>query len=326
MAKKNHNPKGAVQSTDEVLFYFDGKDIAVDTLIDSLGTFKKVCEEVMEKAEPDKKLALTIRGVDRGSVIIDYGIAIIDGVKQIKAFAPGLVSDAEHFVKAVSTIYKVAAWLKGKKAKKVIQKKGKKEPTTVKIKNNNGQVQNFDLRGATIYLQNSDLQQAIAQNFGTMEDDERIKGFEVRNRDGKPLTRVDRSEFRDISRRDIEEHEDADDKNHKTETIETKLPIKGQDWEMKKVWEFYLNGIKISAKIKDDVFKKKIEDGEAFAKGDSLVVDLEIKKEYNEAVGVWVNKSYSIVKVKEHIKREKAEQGKLDFEGKAARKKPSKKK
>ena len=57
MAKNKPRPKGAVESFDELQFYFDGKDIAVDTLIESLSTFRKVCEEVMLKAEPDKKLA-----------------------------------------------------------------------------------------------------------------------------------------------------------------------------------------------------------------------------------------------------------------------------
>ncbi len=321
--KPKVNNKGQIESIDEVLFYFDGSDIEVDTLIESLNTFKKVCQEIMDKAEPEKKLALTVKGVDRGSVIIDYGIALIDTVKQTKAFAPDAISYAANFVQTVAGIYALAAWLRGRKPKKVKEQTKKNSETYVQVENNSGLVQNFDLRGANIYLQDSQLQEIIAQNFKTLDSDKRVKSFEIRDKKGKALTKINRDTFSEISRKDIEEDEGVDENKIKTEKVETTLPIKGQDWELKKGWEFYYNGIKITAKILDTTFKKKIEEGERFAKGDSLVVELEIKKEFDQTIGVFINKSYAITKIKEHIKRGAAIQGKL-FVEKPERKKKKK--
>jgi hypothetical protein len=56
--------------------------------------------------------------------------------------------------------------------------------------------------------------------------------------------------------------------------------------------DFYFKGNKISVKINDPNFQKRIDNGEAFAKGDILEVDLEIKQKFEQAVNTYINKSY----------------------------------
>lgn len=80
-------------------------------------------------------------------------------------------------------------------------------------------------------------------------------------------------------------------------------------------WEFFFQGVKIYALVKDDFFFKKIEKGEiAFRSGDRLSVDLEIEQIFNEAANTFVNDSYNIIKVIDHKPRSSYSQGSMDFE------------
>ncbi|NCC71036.1 hypothetical protein EOM09_05630 [bacterium] len=80
-------------------------------------------------------------------------------------------------------------------------------------------------------------------------------------------------------------------------------------------WEFYYLGTKIYASLKDESFFKKIEKGEiAFRSGDRLIVTLEIEQVFNEAANTFVNDSYYILNVIEHIPRNPVTQYSLDFE------------
>ena len=64
---------------------------------------------------------------------------------------------------------------------------------------------------------------------------------------------------------------------------------------------------------KDDF--EKIEKGEvAFRSGDRLIVNLEIEQVFNEAANTFVNDSYRITKVIQHIPRTGIEQQNLNFE------------
>ncbi|MFA7676515.1 MAG: hypothetical protein WCY28_03875, partial [Candidatus Shapirobacteria bacterium] len=76
-------------------------------------------------------------------------------------------------------------------------------------------------------------------------------------------------------------------------------------------WEFYHSGNRISANILDENFFNKIDTGESFAKGDQLKADLQITQIFDESIGTYVNESYAVIKVDEHIKR--AEQPVLPF-------------
>lgn len=77
-------------------------------------------------------------------------------------------------------------------------------------------------------------------------------------------------------------------------------------------WDFYLKGNKITARVNDLDFQKRIDKGESFAKGDVLEVELEIKQKFDPAVNTYINRSYRINRIINHISR--TEQSKLDFD------------
>ena len=68
-------------------------------------------------------------------------------------------------------------------------------------------------------------------------------------------------------------------------------------------WDFYYKGNKISAKIPDSNFYELIDKKEAFAKGDTLEVDLQIIQKFDESVNTLINKSYQINKIIRHLSR-----------------------
>jgi hypothetical protein len=79
-------------------------------------------------------------------------------------------------------------------------------------------------------------------------------------------------------------------------------------------WEFFYQGSKIYATIEDKDFFKEIERGErAFRSGDKLIVDLEIEQIFNEVVNIFVNDSYHVLRVIEHIPRVSLIQNSFDF-------------
>jgi len=78
------------------------------------------------------------------------------------------------------------------------------------------------------------------------------------------------------------------------------------------VWEFYYKGNKIKAQILDKNFFSKIDNGESFAKGDILKVELQINQIYEPTVKTFINKSYKINRVIQHEPRGEQQKLRLD--------------
>lgn len=65
---------------------------------------------------------------------------------------------------------------------------------------------------------------------------------------------------------------------------------------------FNFKGNKISAKINDIEFYKRVDKGESFAKGDVLEVELEVKQILKVHINTFINKSYKIRRIINHEK------------------------
>lgn len=89
------------------------------------------------------------------------------------------------------------------------------------------------------------------------------------------------------------------------------LDVLGPIFDEKGKWTFRREGNVIHANILDEEFVKKtvIQNGEPFRSGDKLSVELIVEQEFDESLGVFVDKKYTIVKILKHIKR--SETGKL---------------
>lgn len=157
-----------------------------------------------------------------------------------------------------------------------------------------------------IYEQSSVVKDALSQNFDVLNNDPAITGFEITDKNEKPLVRVEKREFGDLSQK-AEEIEEGERKLIEAATVN----IVRVSFEENLKWDFYYRGIKISAKISDPSFYELIDKGESFAKGDILEVELQIHQKFDESVNTFVTKSYQINKIIRHLSRN--EQQKINF-------------
>lgn len=284
--------------------YGGGNEIEANTYINSLIHFTKVIQEVNKSISSDKKVEVKIKANKEGSFVVDVLIAsnnIIEGIKEI--FSEKNVTYAAGLIYIVGEVFKVAKHLKGDKPKKIKNDKD----SVISIENNEGQVMVFDFRGANIYLNNHVIQEAIEQEFETLEKDESVTDLELLDKEEKPIVEIKKEEFYNLSSSgsNLNELSIGDKEVNVTAT----LNISSLDLEFKKKWDFYYLGNKIQVKIKDEAFSERVDKGERFAKGDTLEVEMEIKQKFDESVNAYVNKSYTITKILNHIER--PPQGKL---------------
>jgi hypothetical protein len=198
-------------------------------------------------------------------------------------------------------VVELKKFLKGKKAKEV-QQQGDK----TKIVNKDGNVIIIENATFNIYEHSPVVKDALAQNFDVLNNDPAITGFEITDKNEKPLVRVDKTEFIDMSQKS-EEVEEGERKIVEAATVN----IVRVSFEENLKWDFYYRGIKISAKIADPSFYELIDKGEAFAKGDVLEVELQINQKFDESVNTFVTKSYQVNKIVRHLSRN--EQQKINF-------------
>ena len=157
-----------------------------------------------------------------------------------------------------------------------------------------------------IYEHSLVVKDALAQNFDALKNDPAITGFEITDKNEKPLVVVDKSEFEDLSQKS-EEIEEGERKLIEAATVN----IVRLSFEENLKWDFYYRGIKISAKIADPAFFELIDKGEAFAKGDVLEIELQINQRFEESVNTFVTKSYQVNRIIRHLARN--EQQKINF-------------
>ena len=177
----------------------------------------------------------------------------------------------------------------------------------VKIENEKGDIIYIDNFVQNIYQNNTIIKDALSQSFETLENDNTITGYEVTDKNEKPLVRVDRAEFEYMS---LKSDEILD--GERITTIAATLNIIRISFDEKLKSDFYFKGNKISVKINDPEFYERVDKGESFAKGDILEVELEIKQLFESSVNTFVNKSYKVNRIIRHIGRN--EQSKLDFD------------
>jgi hypothetical protein len=282
---------------------FDGEhhQIDVNVLINNLIHTSTIIQAINAQSDSDKKIEIKIKALEKGSFLVHVDLieTTLDSLKNI--FTKENTEYAATIIGGFAGTIEIYKFLKGKKEKsKTI------EGNNVKIENENGDViyvENF----INILYETPIIKEALTQSFSELENDQSITGYEITDKEEKPLIRVAREEFEYLS---VKSEEILNDE--KIITKSAKLNIVRVSFDDKLSWEFYFKGNKITAKIDDPDFQKRIDKGEAFAKGDILDVELSIKQKFDTSVNTFINKSYKIKKIINHIKRN--ENLKIDFE------------
>jgi hypothetical protein len=283
---------------------FDGQlhQIDANVLINSLIHTTSIIQEINRYLDTGKKIEIKVKALEKGSFLIHIELleTALDSLKSL--FTKENIELTTNIVTILVGLISVKKFLKGRKPKSVESKEDK-----TKIINESGDILVIENATFNIYENSPIVKDALSQNFDAINNDPSITGFEITDKDEKPFIRIEKDEFSDLS---LKSEEISNDERIIKEAAT--LNIVRLSFEESLKWEFYYRGNRIPAKIKDSTFYELINNGEAFAKGDILEVELQINQKWDESVNTFINKSYQINKIIRHILRN--EQQKFKFE------------
>lgn len=264
--------------------------VDANTFIYSLVNISTVIQEINQELRSDKKIEIKIKATEEGSFITT--LILEHGAGLAKLFTTENINLTASIIAIFAGVFTIKEFLKNKKPKNE-----KEEGDKITIENEKGNVLIIDNRTYGIYNRNQIINDAISNNFSTLESDPSIDDFEIIS-ENKSLFKAERENFDQLATKS-----EVADKQRKEKIVSANLILHKVVFEDKYKWEFYYSGNKISANIVDNEFYKKIDKGEPFAKGDALKVELQINQIFDEGVGIYINHSYQINKVIEHIPR-----------------------
>lgn len=283
---------------------FDGEKHQIDAnlLVNNLIHTTTIIQELNRNLDSGKRIEIKIKALEKGSFLIHIDLleTVLDGLKNL--LTRENVETAGAIIGAFVGLIELKKFLKGKDPASK-EKSGNK----VKIENENGDVFYVENFVQNIYQTNTIVKDALSQSFETLENDNSITGYEITDKNENPLVRVERQEFEYMS---LKSDQILD--GERITTIAATLNIIRISFEGNLNSDFYYKGNKVSVKIKDPEFYKLIDKGEAFAKGDTLEVELEVKQTFDKSVNTYVNKGYKVNRIISHIKRN--EQSRLDLD------------
>lgn len=283
---------------------FDGENHQIDAnlLINNLIHTTTIIQELNRNLDSGKKIEIKIKALSKGSfsIHIDLIETTIENLKNL--LTRDNINTAGIIISAFVGLIKIKKFLTGKKPKSKVVAGNK-----VKIENDKGEVTYIENFVQNIYENNTIVKDALSQSFETLEKDNSITGYEVNDKNENPLVRVDRQEFEFMS---TKSNEILD--GERIITISAKLHIIRISFDKKLKSDFYFKGNKISVYINDPEFYEKIENGQQFAKGDILEVELEIKQVFESSVNTFINKNYKVNRIVKLFG--KNEQYKMNFD------------
>jgi hypothetical protein len=283
---------------------FDGQQYQVDAqvLISSLIHTTTVIQELNKYFNTGKKIEIKVKALEKGCFLVHISLLETTLVNLKNLLTKENIMFAITIIGALVDLIEIKKHLKGKKPKEI-----KKDGSITVIINGDNNILNIDSDIYNIYDTNSVINDALSQNFDVLDNDAAITAFEITDKNENPYIIVERDNFKDLSIKS-----EQIDENKKSITELTRLNIVRLSFEESLKWDFYYRGNKISAKITDPNFYKLIDNGESFAKGDTLEVELQINQLFDESVNTYINKSYQVNRIINHYKR--SEQKKIDFE------------
>lgn len=301
-------PANEMNAMQDLKIKFGGEthQIEANTFLNSLLAFTTIVQEVNRELSTNKRIEVKINALKEGSFWVDISLISNDILGAVASmFSIGGVSTTANIIQVVGGLYNLAKFSRGEKPK-VIETNNE----TIKIENNSGNVTIVDNRVYNIYQTNKQVRSSISQGFNALEADDNVTGFELittKNNEEEPIVQIDKNEFSSLAG----SIETFIQENNKIVNKTVRLNIIKLSFDKTAKWEFYLDGHKINAKIKDNIFAEMIDNGESFSKGDALEADIEIKQEFDQSVDTYINKSYTVLHIINHIRR--TEQSRLDF-------------
>lgn len=289
----------------EIKFGGDLHEIDVDLLIESLVSYSSVTQESAAYLSPGIKVNIKIKAPREGSFIILLNL-IAENANDL--FIRENIALTSEIIAIVGGLYGLKKWI-AKNGKPETVKPN--EDNSIEISNSNGNI-TVNQSVYNIYQENPRVRENLRNTFSKLKERGEITDFSIRDVDSETdIFQVNKEDFASMASDDDEIEQKKQEVSKENQELSVFKVVFKENYK----WEFYYQGVKIYASIKDDEYFKKIERGEiAFRSGDKLIVNLNIEQVFNESANTFVNDSYYIVKVVKHIPRVSSVQHSLDFE------------
>jgi hypothetical protein len=281
-------------SSDRFTLHFGTKPHQLDakTLAATLSAIEEVVREVNRLNEGATEISVMVHPFEKGSFEVPVAIQQIVGVGAL-TLASVDWRTAPDVIKVLVDLLKLSIDARTKKKREI----GAGD-NTITINGNRGKVTIVDKRVFQIFEGNVKVCDSLAKGFAALEDDTEVKRLKVLDSKRRTLINIPRKKFPAVSNRKIEETE-----NERTVRERIELTVSKIVFDAAPNWRFFYRGFPIPATICDPEFISKVKEGEPFARGDVLDVDLEITQKFDPAVQTYVNKLHRITKVYRHTHR-----------------------
>lgn len=286
----------------KIKFNGDKHEIDANLLINNLVHTTTIIQEINNYLDSDKKIDIHIKATEKGSFLVHLSLVetTLESLKNL--LTKDNVEIAGAIIGTLVGLIELKKFLKGKEPAST-EEKGNK----VKIENEKGDIIIINSLVQNIYDNNQIVNDALSYSFQALENDNSIDGYEITDKNEKPLVKVKREEFEYLAIK-----KETESNGIKETVISATLNILRLSFDSKLKSDFYYRGNKISAKINDTKFYEKIDKGASFSKGDTLEVEMKIKQSFDASVNTYINKGYEISKITNHIRRD--EQAEMNFE------------
>ena len=253
-------------------------------------------DEINNTLQTEKDISIKVKPFEEGSFEVPFELIELTIAS---LFATPSVSSIPEIIKILKEFVEIKIQLKGNQPNQ-IDETGK----DTKITTESGDVYNVSKVTGDLIVNNITINDSFNKGIGQLTADKSIHEYSILDSNKKPIISVKEKDFSSfllpaLSLLDIEQ-----DTKEKTRSVPANLCIHKVVFDTTSKWGFIYKGNKISANISDKVFQKKVQTHGRFGKGDILKVLMEIHQVFDETVSVYLNKTYVIEKVFEHIPRQ----------------------
>ncbi|WP_251942237.1 hypothetical protein [Salinibacter ruber] len=283
--------------------YFAGNrsDIGAEVLLTSIGNMTELLSYVNEQTDSEKDIKITVEAPERGSFGID--VNLLTDTAGLMMGQGDVVAYTEALVSTLMGLFELHQFLDGEKPRS-IDVEGNENYV---ITNSDGNEIHVDKTVHNHYFGDEEPEQLIRVLFASLEKDENIDSFHIRDpeRDESGFASK-REEFDRLAGKIGEEPRTRTVRDEHVSVTITRVVFDDPG----RRWEFLYQGDRIGAKIDDVGFWTQIRTRDmSFRRGDRLEVDLVREQEFSETLNDWETKNRTVIEVHDHIPA--SEQGDL---------------
>jgi hypothetical protein len=290
---QQYEPENEPEPETEFRLKFQGRlnEVDASTLGYSLVNVTTIIREINEELDAGR-IDIKVKSTAPGSFIVRLALETLnDPLFQAQLASAGVVG--LNIIKTLTELFKLRKVLKGEPPKEI-----SRNGDDIQVHTGDNSTVTIDQRTYNLYFNDPVVNEALAKTFKTLESDQSIEGLEITDAEDHPLFESSREDFQGMAlTTSVPQTKERDT------TESTHVYIVKPSFDSKLKWEVLYKGNRITAWMKDKEFNARIDRGEPFAKGDVLSVELRVHQRFDQSLGTYVNKSFEIVRVIEHIPR-----------------------